>query len=178
MSKGDQLIGIKTIYKGIEMRSIFETKIAFFLDCLKIKWQYEPKTFRLSNGIVYRPDFYLTDHKMWMESKGVIKPHNKKISLLFVEEIKEHLILVSPTEAFYYGTEFQTFYEDKEIRIGKCRECNEWYFSSNFGDYRCKKCFDHNGDHNFHTPYAAEDDFCKNIDKIIKEKENDSISTI
>jgi len=58
MSKGDNLIGIPTIYKGIQMRSKLETKIAMFLDALNIQWQYEPKLFLLSDGTYYKPDFF------------------------------------------------------------------------------------------------------------------------
>ena len=35
--------GIPTIYKGIKMKSRLEANMAFFLDCLKIKWKYETK---------------------------------------------------------------------------------------------------------------------------------------
>lgn len=151
MSKGDNLIGKKRTYKQIEFRSGLECKFAYLLDSLKIKWEYEPKRFLLSTGMFYVPDFYLPEHKMWIETKGVIEEHNKEISKTFVMDNKQHLILISSEENFYYGNEYEhAVYEDKDILIGLCNECKAYFFSSNYGDYRCKKCGVHDGDHVFH----------------------------
>jgi hypothetical protein len=170
MSKGDNLIGKETIYKGIVMKSRFETKIAFFLDSLKIKWEYEPKAFMLSDGTTYIPDFYLIEHKMWIEAKGVIEEHNKNLSKLFVKEIKQHLILMAPTEGFYYGNEYwdeegDEICEDEIIYLGKCSHCHSYFFSSNYGIYNCKKCNAHEGDHDLICSIYEYIDF-SNLDSI------------
>ena len=158
MSKGDNLIGIKTTYKGIEMRSRLETKVAMFLDALKIKWEYEPKTFLLSDGTPYRPDFFLTEDNIWIEVKGLIEEHNKQISLKFVEENKTTLIMISSSEMRWYslwcegryenGKEIEKIrpYEDKDVLLGFCPKCNRHFFASNLGDWRCSKCEYWNGD--------------------------------
>lgn len=153
MTQGDNLFGKKTVYKHIEFRSRLETTMAFILDKLKIKLEYEPKRFVLSNGIFYVPDFYLPELKTWLEVKGKIESHNRAYSKLFVEDNHEPLILISPDEFYYYGDEWLKegeAFEDDTICIGKCESCGSFYFSSNLGDYRCKKCNVHNGDHNFH----------------------------
>jgi len=146
MTKGDLLIGKKTYYKSIEFKSRWETEIALFLDKLNIKWEYEPKRFMLSNGILYIPDFYLPELKTWIEAKGVIEEHNRKISLIFVNDNKEALILISPELSYYYGVEWidigdKTGYEDEEVQVGKCSKCNSHYFCSGVGDWRCNKCW-------------------------------------
>jgi Phage endonuclease I len=54
-------------------RSRLELRFSLFLDLLKIKWQYEPKTFdvKLHDRIVtYTPDFYLMEKDHWVEIKG------------------------------------------------------------------------------------------------------------
>lgn len=150
MSKGDKLFGIKTIYKGIEMRSKLETKVALFLDALKIKWEYEPKQFILSDGTPYIPDFHLPDHKIWIEVKGLIKDHNKKISEKFVEENKFTLLLWSSDELIWYGLwndEEQSVFHDYHVLIGLCSKCKRYFFASNLGSYNCSACGMYDGDH-------------------------------
>jgi len=56
-------------YNGIFMRSSWETRFAFFLDCSGVKWLYEPKYFDLGNT-TYRPDFYLPEFDCYIEIKG------------------------------------------------------------------------------------------------------------
>ena len=148
MSDQDNLKGIQTKYKNTVFKSMLESKFAYFLDCLNIKWKYEPKTFLLSNGITYRPDFYLTDANMWIEVKGLIEKHNREISKIFVTEIGQHLILISSKNSFYYGNEYEnTTYEDSDIYLGRCSKCKKFFFASMCGLYNCKNCMNHNGDH-------------------------------
>jgi len=157
MSLGDiNKFSIPTVYKGIQMRSKLETKIALFLDYLKIKWEYEPKIFLLSTGIMYKPDFYLSEHKQWMEVKGVIGQNNLDISETFVKDTKQELILISSNEIKYFEN-----YLDLESRnngkvnvwmqdgmqIGKCSKCKTHFFTPLYGIFHCRKCENHEGDH-------------------------------
>jgi len=50
---------IQTVYQGYKFRSRLEARWAVFFDALKIKWEYEPEGYHLSNGEMYLPDFYL-----------------------------------------------------------------------------------------------------------------------
>ncbi len=56
-------------YKNIWMRSSYEIKFAFFLDCSRIKWDYESKTFDLGDT-TYTPDFYIPEWDLYIEIKG------------------------------------------------------------------------------------------------------------
>lgn len=149
MTKGDNLIGKETFYKGFKMKSKLESKIAYFLDALNIKWEYEPKTFVLSNGETYIPDFYLTELKMWLEVKGDIQEHNYEFSRIFVKDNHTELILISNEQAIWFSDlDFSDgLCEDKTIFIGLCHICNHYFFTSQLGDYHCRNCGEHNGDH-------------------------------
>ncbi len=46
-------------YSGVKFRSKWERAYAMWLDLKKIRWMYEPKIFRLSNGRLYKPDFFI-----------------------------------------------------------------------------------------------------------------------
>jgi len=157
MSKGDNLVGKKTMYKGIEMRSKLESKIAFFLDTLNIKWEYEPKTLLLSNGIMYKPDFYLSDLNTWLEVKGVIEEHNKELSRLFVKDNGAELILLSNKDVLWFSQKDTAGSEDNVLIIGQCSKCNSYFFCCNLGSYHCRKCKYHNGDHDI--LYSIQSDF-------------------
>ena len=85
---------IETRYMGHYFRSKAEARFAVFLDCLGVKWDYEPQGFDLGNGLKYLPDFKIynveirdenrdkchydtykpkmLDH-MWVEVKGMWK---------------------------------------------------------------------------------------------------------
>jgi len=60
---------IRTKYKGVQFRSKLEAKIAVFFDHYGLKWEYEPQSFKLSSGIIYCPDFYLSDLDYYCEVK-------------------------------------------------------------------------------------------------------------
>jgi hypothetical protein len=156
MSYGDiNKFSIPTVYKGMQMRSKLETKIALLLDYLKIKWEYEPKTFQLSSGIMYKPDFYLPEHKQWIEVKGVIGNNNLEISKTFVKDTKQEIILISSREIYYF--EYLNNWKECNwessvwmqigMQIGKCSKCKTYFFTPLYGSYHCRKCGNHEGDH-------------------------------
>lgn len=60
---------IPTFYNGVQYRSRTEARTAVFFDYFGIRHEYEPRKYHL-NGIVYIPDFWLTDYKLWVETKG------------------------------------------------------------------------------------------------------------
>lgn len=74
MSK--EVRAVATTYKGTQMRSILESQWAHVLDAAGIPWTYEPKVFRLPDGVGYLPDFYLPAVDTWVEVKG---PHFERI---------------------------------------------------------------------------------------------------
>lgn len=60
----------KFVYNGTGMRSNWERLAAAKFDECEIRWEYEPKRFRLPTGQYYHPDFYLPDLDLWVEVKG------------------------------------------------------------------------------------------------------------
>jgi hypothetical protein len=65
---------IETTYKGYRFRSRLEARWAVFFDALEIKWEYEPQGYEKEmyddKKIMYLPDFYLPDSKLYIEVKG------------------------------------------------------------------------------------------------------------
>jgi hypothetical protein len=68
--KKEQPRGIATYYQGVLFRSRFEGTTAFFLDKLKLNWDYEPDSFLLPNGYHYIPDFWISKLHLWLEVRG------------------------------------------------------------------------------------------------------------
>jgi len=66
---------------NIFFRSSWEANYARYLNFLKIKWQYEPKTFlfeKVKKGTLsYTPDFYLPEEDKWVEIKGQMTAKSK-----------------------------------------------------------------------------------------------------
>lgn len=62
---------IQTRYKGYNFRSRLEARWGVFFDALGIEWDYEPEGFELPDGTRYLPDFWLKDHGIWVEVKGI-----------------------------------------------------------------------------------------------------------
>jgi hypothetical protein len=60
---------IPTRYAGCHFRSRLEARYAVLFDKLGIRWLYEPQGFDI-RGTWYLPDFYLPQHKLWVEVKG------------------------------------------------------------------------------------------------------------
>lgn len=50
---------IETKYAGVRFRSRLEARWAVFFDELGVSWEYEPESYRSSDGRVYIPDFRL-----------------------------------------------------------------------------------------------------------------------
>ena len=72
---------IETLYRGRYFRSKAEARFAVFLDCLGIKWEYEPQGFDLGNGLKYLPDFKIYNVEIWDENWTLKKDwseHNDK----------------------------------------------------------------------------------------------------
>ena len=59
---------IETLYRGHYFRSKAEARFAVFLDCLGVKWEYEPQGFDLGNGLKYLPDFKIYNVEIWDEN--------------------------------------------------------------------------------------------------------------
>lgn len=173
MSFGDKNKYSKpTMYKGVQMRSKLESRVALVLDKMNLKWKYEPKLFLLSSGIYYKPDFYLYELKTWVEAKGIIDKNNYDISETFVKDNNTELLLISDIESVYFslvnygGCDKEDDFGvdvDKDVYIGECSDCGSYFFCSNIGSYHCRKCGVHNGDHDIKHTFSGSGIWCKKL---------------
>lgn len=58
------------VWNGTRFRSTWEVRVASALTDLGVEWLYEPRSFILSDGSRYTPDFYLPDDHAYWEVKG------------------------------------------------------------------------------------------------------------
>jgi hypothetical protein len=61
--------GVPVIYAGHQFRSRLEARFAEMLDRFQIKWEYEPYDVAVGNQVYYRPDFWLSESRTWVEVK-------------------------------------------------------------------------------------------------------------
>jgi hypothetical protein len=64
------------------LRRFVEARWAFFFDTLGIRYRYEPKRFWLQPDLSYLPDFWLVDHRCFIEIKGEKPEQREKMRLL------------------------------------------------------------------------------------------------
>ena len=94
--------GINKGGRFIRMRSGYEVMYSLVLEKENVNWVYEPKRFKLANGLRYTPDFYLPDKDLWIDVKGQITDKHKskhklftqlgyKLELVFIDEIVSRL---------------------------------------------------------------------------------------
>ena len=80
--------------KTVSMRSQWEVWYAEHLKLNNIDFKYEPKTFILSNGRAYTPDFLIVENNEWIEVKGWFRlEHMEKLDAFQKEYPNEKLIL-------------------------------------------------------------------------------------
>jgi hypothetical protein len=107
------------VYRGVRMRSRYETNYAAFLDYLGIPWQYEPKKFifaKIQTGTrVYTPDFYLPTVDEYHETKGYMDRKSRtKLKRMRIYFPTVKVILINAT-----------FFESVE-RQRLCRIVPQW----------------------------------------------------
>lgn len=62
---------IETVYGGYRFRSRLEARWAVFFETLNVPCEYEREGYDLGDAGWYLPDFWLPEHKYWIEVKGV-----------------------------------------------------------------------------------------------------------
>lgn len=78
---------------SIYMRSAYELMFAEILDNRNVIWKYEPKIFKLKDGVRYKPDFLINNDE-WYEVKGLITESAKNKMSLF-KSLGYKLILIT-----------------------------------------------------------------------------------
>jgi hypothetical protein len=88
----------RVFYNGYYFRSRLEMRWALFFESLNIDYVYEPRTFHLSNGKRYTPDFWIPRIKAWLEIKAnqLYEDEREKAILLhqFVHRRYGHRVFV------------------------------------------------------------------------------------
>lgn len=97
MKVSNSIKPIETIYNGYRFRSRLEARWAVFFDTLGIQYEYEPEGFKLSDGTMYLPDFYLPAFDYYVEIKGFSKHLRSDLDKVenFVHEIKKSVAILS-----------------------------------------------------------------------------------
>ena len=65
---------IRTKYKKTWFASQLEARWAVYMDTLGVPWVYEPEGYDFEDGDQYRPDFWLPEHKTFLEIKPRFDP--------------------------------------------------------------------------------------------------------
>jgi len=82
---------------GHTVRSNWEKEVDIILHNADIDYEYEPKTFELSDGDTYTPDF-IVQNKIVIEVKGWPNEISKKRAKLFMQKYSEYLYIVVGNE--------------------------------------------------------------------------------
>lgn len=138
---------IETIYNGHRFRSRLEARYAVFFDTLGIKYMYEIEGFKLPNGDLYLPDFYLPDCDTWFEVKGVMTLKDKTKIEQFAESCGKKVVVGYDDFTFAlsnvdYGYSGETFCSKERSHLAKCNNVGRFYFYDMDGDWssNCKDC--------------------------------------
>lgn len=82
----------QSYYKNIRMDSSWEVKTAKYFDEFGIDWKYNEQGYKLSDGRVYYPDFFIYKDMQFtklIEVKGYFREANKLKFELFLQEYPE-----------------------------------------------------------------------------------------
>lgn len=94
------------MFQGIQFRSQLEIRFATELASRGIDWIYEKE--RLGQGN-YLVDFYLPDHKQWVEVKGKFEPRDhyllKEVAQMLEIERQEELFVYTSGKCFRVTSE-------------------------------------------------------------------------
>lgn len=149
---------IQTEYKGYLFRSRLEARWAVFFDAVEIKYEYEPEGFKLSDGTMYLPDFYLSESKSFFEVKGVMTGVDMHKIKAFVAEAGIPVTIGYSDFTFqacdnwtYEGDAVGSYtIADKEWSVlAECRECGKKWFMGTNGFWDCQCCNHYDGDCGF-----------------------------
>jgi hypothetical protein len=122
---------IETRYNGYRFRSRLEARWAVFFDTLGVRYEYEKEGFHLDGGTLYLPDFWLPDHRCWVEIKAgpdvPFEDATKVIRLARTSGDPVVLLIGQPWPDEYVA--MMHFYSDRL-----------WFEQKISGLFRCQSC--------------------------------------
>lgn len=140
-------LGIRPLpvtYRGVRFASTLEADWAATLDTYGITWSYEPMAVRLSDGQVYRCDFWLKAQRVWLEVKGphnlrVDKPHRLWLDIGGDEwDWRTPLVLIGrEPEGAYAAVERA---DGGPVAVHECGRCGNFTFIDMSGAWQCRVC--------------------------------------
>lgn len=145
-----------TTYQGVTFRSKLEAKTAQALDIFGMPWQYEPQGYKLSNGLWYKPDFWLPQAHQFIECKGVMNETDIAKIRGLVNDTSYPVLALSYDNAMLCmkfwndpNADIVTYFDDNAygLRIGRCSACGGKWFYANCDTYECQCCGIGGGDH-------------------------------
>lgn len=119
-------------------------------------WQYEPQGYKLSNGLWYKPDFWLPQAHQFIECKGVMNETDIAKILGLVNDTSYPVLALSYDNAMLCmkfwndpNADIATYFDDNAcgLRIGRCSVCGGKWFYANCDTYGCQCCGTGGGDH-------------------------------
>lgn len=164
MMRPHPIKALPTAYRGVEMRSRLEARVAEKFDRLGIEWVYEVEGLDLGGGVWYLPDFWLPTLHTFVEAKGVAdpigalrKPHH--LSAAFCgyewdfEPTRPAVVIVY--DAWTREPDITDRSKGFSVLAGgrcvdeswfcQCAVCGNWWFLSADGHYTCRACGHHDG---------------------------------
>lgn len=144
---------IETHYNGYRFRSRLEARWAVFFDALGIKYEYEPEGYKLSDGTLYLPDFYLPESKQFFEVKGVMTDKDMHKVTQFIQDSGRPCTIGYSDFTFEacvnnWGEGFYLTTKEGSALV-QCGKCGKYYFASGDGWYICQCCGAYDGDSYF-----------------------------
>lgn len=131
-------------YAGVRFASTLEADWAATFDALDITWSYEPMAVRLSDGQVYRCDFWLPAQRIWCEVKG---PHDLRIDKprrlwtdVGRDEDDWRATLVVICREPIHGDATAERADGLPMTIGQCYRCGHHTFVDVTGPWQCRIC--------------------------------------
>lgn len=144
---------IEVMYKGIMYRSITEAATAKFFYEHDIDFIYEPDCFIFQDGTKYMPDFYLPDQKTWVECKGIMTDKDSNKIFKLAQESEEGQVVIIKTGGHFEICGKESWEEENNVFIAKCKSCGKWYFGYNYDSWECSNCNFYDGDKTYTERY-------------------------
>lgn len=148
---GSSLQAIPTYYKDTQLRSRMEAQCAFLFDTLGMEWVYEPRSYMLSNGALYLPDFWLPRQRAFVECRGYAGEQADSQIAAFGRDVTEgqtcidglailRYIVLKAADVRCYRPRHEEYSE--AVLSAYCACCEAWVFIG-LGEPECPLCSAH-----------------------------------